>query len=127
MKNNRYPVVYITAILVGMAVIFSCVHQPQPQLVSFKSDLLPVFQTKCALNSGCHLGTNAGNQHIDFTDSAAYITLVNKHLLNVMNPSGSILYAEVQSKAMPKFPDSPLSFAEQQIILQWLEQGARNN
>jgi len=95
--------------------------------VSFSKNILPIFHSSCAINSGCHQGANNNNDHIDLSDSVAYNTIISRTLVNTSNPNTSLLYYEVSTGIMPKEPYSSLSSSEVGLILDWIKQGAKNN
>lgn len=95
--------------------------------VSFSKDIIPIFQTSCAINSSCHLGANNTNLQVDLDSSNAYTTIINKHLILTGNPTASLLYVQVSSDVMPKAPYSALSTAQVNLILNWIQQGGENN
>ena len=115
-----------------VVVIFQgCTHQSQqtevvPQ-VRFSGDILPILRADCAINSGCHLGSNNTNLHINFADSAAYLTILSKQLVSTSNPTASLLYVQVNTGTMPLAPYPALSQADVRLILLWIQQGAQNN
>lgn len=130
MQKSKYIFLAGLAITI-MGLLHSCYYDevlPEPitttdQNVSFSKDLVPVFQSSCAL-SGCHV---PGAQHPDLTSSAAYNSLISDNLVNVQDPSSSELYQWVNgAKAQPM----PLSGVDPQIaalVLAWIQQGAQNN
>ena len=119
----------ITMTLFGVMVMISCTHKPQEVSpnVSFSMDIIPIFKSSCAINGGCHLGANGTNDEINFDSSAAYNSIITKHLVSTGNPSSSILYVEVSSGIMPKSPYNALSTTQINLILDWIKQGAANN
>jgi len=129
--NNKKSIVTLAIItLFNVMMAISCTHKSQISAVSFNKDIIPILTTSCALNSSCHSGANSTNLEISFDSSTAYITITSKGLLNLSNPSASLLYVEVQGNGtaeMPKPPLAALSFAQQAEILEWIKQGAQNN
>ena len=79
---------------------------------SFASNVLPLMQTKCSVNSGCH-GTgsvNSGGPLTNFTQIKA---------------KASGIRSQVNAGLMPQ--GSSLSAAEKNTILCWVDGGAPNN
>jgi hypothetical protein len=79
---------------------------------SFASNVLPLMQTKCAVNSGCH-GTgavNSGGPLTNFTQIKA---------------KAASIRSQVNAGLMPQ--GSSLSAAEKSTILCWVDGGAPNN
>ena len=79
---------------------------------SFTTDVSPVFQTSCAINSGCH-ATGSGN---------GPGPLVNYS--QIFNARGGIR-PEVASGHMPL--NATLTATEKNAILCWIDNGAPNN
>ncbi|CAN5427381.1 hypothetical protein BH10BAC3_BH10BAC3_39930 [soil metagenome] len=78
----------------------------------FASEVLPLIQTKCATNSGCHA---AGS-----TNSGGPLTTYAQ-----INARSSNIKSQVSSGAMPK--SGSLSAAEKNTIVCWVSNGALNN
>lgn len=108
--------------------IFSCMKKQKkkalPEIVSFKNDLIPLFNASC-VTSGCHIGSNPAAD-LDLSESAAYLQLFKRNMVDTLNPDGSSLYKEVASGAMPK-GNKKLSEYNIGIIQRWIEQKAKNN
>ena len=79
---------------------------------SFATDVSPVFQTSCAINSGCH-ATGSGN---------GPGPLVNYS--QIFNAKGGIR-PEVASRHMPL--NATLTETQLNAILCWIDSGAPNN
>lgn len=96
--------------------------EPDPTVeVSFSEEIVPVFNNKCNV-SGCH---TAGHFAVDLTPANAYIDLKVKNLINTDNPADSRLYKILVNIGSTHTGRSTPS--EQQLILQWLQQGAKDN
>jgi hypothetical protein len=91
--------------------------------VSFATDLLPIFETRCAL-SGCH---NAGGQVPTLTPSRAYDALLEEDLINFETPESSELYDWLTGKLQPAMPFGGSDPDINALVLAWLKQGAKNN
>ncbi len=130
MKNKIEVFTSTIAALVCAVIVLSCTHKGPPVVVptvSFSKDILPIFQTSCAINGSCHVGSFNLNDHVDLTDSLAYNTLSKNGFINTASPKASILYNEVSTGIMPKAPYAPLPASQVSLILSWIEQGAKNN
>jgi len=129
--NNKKNILLISAIiLMGIMAGISCTHPTQAEpvpSVSFNTDIIPILTSYCTINGNCHLGANSTNQFTNFDSDSAYYTLFEKKLINTSNPSASLFYAELVEQQMPLAPYAPLSAANQQLILEWIKQGAKNN
>ena len=131
MKSSKTIICSVVAIvLVCTIAITSCTHKSKDDLyptVSFSKDVIPIFHSSCAINSGCHEGASNTNDYIDFTDTAAYNTIIDKGLVNTSHPNASLLYYEISAGLMPKEPYSSLPDIQVNLILNWIKQGAKNN
>jgi mono/diheme cytochrome c family protein len=101
--------------------ISSCTHEANIDkipVICFESDVLPVFQTSCAI-SGCHDGN--GESDLILT---SYLPI--SHAVEPGKPYSSELYKAIITKTgedkMP--PDRPLSLENRTKIRLWIEQGA---
>ncbi len=131
MSNKNRKTYTIAAILAGIAAMVSCtnykgLYTAAPE-VSFSNDIIPIFRTSCALNGNCHSGTSNAGDNMDFDSSAAYHTISSKGLINYSNLTSSLLYVEISSGLMPKSPYNLLPAAQSNLILDWINQGAKNN
>ncbi len=88
--------------------------------VSFSSQIQPIFDGGCN-KSGCHA---TGMVSPDLTAGKSYNSLISANLVNTTNPSQSILYTEVKPGGGMS---SYCTQTQSQLILQWIEQGAKNN
>jgi len=127
MKNKKRHAFIISIALLGAVEMMSCTHSSPTPAVSFKADIIPILASYCTINSSCHAGANSTNQETNFDSDSAYYTINKKGLISTVNPSSSLLYVEVRSLEMPLQPYAPLSASDQQLILDWIEQGAQNN
>lgn len=86
--------------------------------VLFSTQIVPIFTNKCV---SCH---KAGGQAPDLSAAKAYSSINNSSFINTTTPASSKIYA---------FPGSSshawtgYSAAEAQLILTWIQQGAKNN
>lgn len=92
--------------------------------ISFKGDLIPIFEKSCAVN-GCH----AKNGIVpDLSTDAAFTSLTTSDYLDLGSPDQSELYGLVSGKLSPVMPlggtADPVTAA---TILAWIKQGAQNN
>ncbi|MFM6926071.1 MAG: hypothetical protein ACKOU7_11260, partial [Ferruginibacter sp.] len=73
-----------------------------PQFVSYKTDLAPLFNSKCAL-SGCHV---SGAHKPYLTTSESYIQIVNNGYVNLLIPKESIMYKKVNGEMKEYIPSA---------------------
>ena len=90
-----------------------------PQAVSFKADLAPLFNTKCAL-SGCHVsGAHKPYMNADIS----YQQIVNGGFVNTNIPKESTIYKMINGEMREYIP----SASDRQRVYDWIRNGAPNN
>jgi hypothetical protein len=90
-----------------------------PQFVSFKTDLAPIFNTKCAL-TGCHVD---GAHKPYMKAEVSYVNIVNNGFVNTVLPKQSILYNMINGEMKEYIPAA----ADRQKVYDWIRNGAPNN
>ncbi len=90
-----------------------------PQAVSFKNDLAPIFNTKCAI-SGCHV---SGSRKPFLSTTISYQEIVNGGFVNIIVPKESIMYKAVNGSMKEYIP----SAIDRQKVYDWIRNGAPNN
>ena len=90
-----------------------------PQSVSFKTDISPMVNTKCAL-AGCHV---SGAHKPYMIAGGSYQEIVNGGFVNTLIPKESIIYKKINSEMREYIP----SAADRQKIYDWIRTGALNN
>lgn len=130
-------------IIPGILLIASCKHDPEsqvtpdpdpkpeekpchPDTVYFRNDILPIFQSSCAM-SGCHDAATAQEDVI--LDS--YANIIATGDVRPGDPESSDVYEVITEddldKRMPPPPASALPAAQIQMIHTWIMQGALDN
>ena len=104
--------------------LYSCSHDTTnidnlPQM-SFSQDILPVFQTNCAI-SGCHDQNTAKEGKI--YDS--YQNIIKS--IKPGDPEGSKAYKAITDPFETMPPQNPLLVSEREKIRLWILQGAIDN
>ena len=90
-----------------------------PQAVSFKTDLAPIFNAKCAV-TGCHVS----GAHKPYLPTAiSYQEIVNGGFVNIIVPKESILYKKINADMKEYIP----SATDRQKVYDWIRNGAPNN
>ena len=90
-----------------------------PQAVSYKTDLAPLLNTKCAL-AGCH----ASGAHKPYlATDISYNQIVGGGFVNLVVPKLSILYQEINGGMREYIP----SAVDRQKVYDWIRTGALNN
>ena len=90
-----------------------------PQAVSFKQDLEPLFNAKCAV-SGCHV---SGAHKPYMTAGGSYSAIVNGGYVNTIVPKSSQLYIMINGE-MSEYIPSP---KDKSKVYDWIRNGAPNN
>jgi len=107
-------------IFIGFGCTYKQIIEPKvsQELVSFKSDIIPIFENNCI---SCH-----STQSIPpvLLSQNAFLTLTQNSYLNTDIPEDSRLMVKVNSNHPNQL--SPTSF-EKQVLLQWIKEGANNN
>jgi hypothetical protein len=85
--------------------------------VHFATQIIPIFTSNC---NGCH-----NSQTPILESSVAYANLTSGGYYNVSSPAESKLYVKLNSTSSTHASKS--TPAQQDLILQWITQGAKNN
>ena len=93
--------------------------KPIPETVSFSNDIMPIFNNGCNTNV-CH---GSGGEPPDLSEGNAYNALLDGAYVDTINPEASILYTSMNSGSMVPYT-SP---GDDDIVLAWIQQGAKNN
>ncbi len=94
-----------------------------PDSVYYANTIAPLLNSSCA-TSGCH-DSKTRRSGVDISDHFNTIQEVN-----LSDPSRSKLYrvlSESGEERMPPAPSSQFTAAQKALILQWIQQGAKNN
>lgn len=108
------------AVLTGILLFGSCekVVYPIPELpdtVSYSLDIQPIWDNKCV---SCH----SGSRDPDLRPENSYASLINGGYVDTDNPEDSELIKKLYGSH-----DSRATETEKQVILLWIEEGAKNN
>lgn len=117
---------YIIPLMFITVVVASCEYEsvkpveidPDTEL-SFKADIIPIFNQSCN-SSGCH---GVGDFAPDLTEENAYSSLFANEMIDTVTPENSVLYESMNSGSMKTYSTAEATAT----ILQWIEQGAKNN
>lgn len=93
-----------------------------PDTVSFSENVIPIFSQSCV--DGCH---ETGKFSPDLDPANAYSSLTLYGLVDTAQPEQSILYQRMISTSNVMPPEGKLVDSKVQLVLKWIEQGARNN
>lgn len=130
----------ITGLVVAISLLaVSCKHEPAlPPLsntpiqkgdcvsgkVYFVNDILPIFQSKCAI-PGCHSSNGADGVLLD-----TYVNIMTTAEIKPYKPNSGDLMEVLTDNGdnrMPPAPYSPLSANEISLIQTWISEGAVND
>ena len=129
MKREIWVFTILVTILTGCtkdhALLSNCGTCP---VISFKTDVIPIFAQNCA-TSGCHLGQfPAGNISLDSASAYTQATKPGTGYIHAGSPSTSILLEQLYPEGMPHMPlTGQLNDCDIQKISCWIQQGAANN
>lgn len=93
--------------------------KPIPETVSFSNDIMAIFNNGCNTNV-CH---GAGSVPPDLSEGNAYGALMDGAYVDTINPQASLLYTSMNSGSMVPYTTP----GDDQIVLAWIQQGAKNN
>ncbi len=118
MKRLFYLI--FAAVLTGILLFGSCekVVYPIPELpdtVSYSLDIQPIWDNKCV---SCH----SGSRDPDLRPENSYASLINGGYVDTDNPDDSELIKKLYGSH-----DARATETEKQVILLWIEEGAKNN
>jgi hypothetical protein len=108
---------------VGIWGMQSCQHEQMGDpnaAICFERDILPIFNSKCAM-SGCHDAGTAAEGY----DLSNYKKIVSDGIVKG-KPNSSELYEVVADNEMPPKGYTKLSDAEKQMLYDWIADGAKN-
>jgi mono/diheme cytochrome c family protein len=108
---------------VGVWGMQSCQHEQMGDpnaAICFERDILPIFNSKCAM-SGCHDAGTAAEGY----DLSNYSKIVGDGIVKG-KPGKSEIYEEIEDGEMPPKGYTKLSDAEKQLLYDWIADGAKN-
>lgn len=95
-------------------------NTPEDTTICFERDILPIFQSNCAM-AGCHDAiTHADNYRL-----YSYLTITSKGI-KPGNASGSKIMEEINKGNMPPDPMPPLTADQKKLLTRWINEGAKN-
>lgn len=127
MKNLLKYTGLLLFVIIGLSSCYKDIVIPQlasdpdgpPQQVSFKTELAPLFNTKCT-EAGCHVN---GSHKPYMTIDVSYSQIVNGGFVNTALPKESTLYKMINGEMSQYIP----SGADKQKVYDWIRNGAPNN
>jgi len=119
---------FIPLLFLGI-IISSCTYEKikpvseLPQDVSFKNDLIPLFNQSCNI-VGCH---SSGGIAPDLSEENAYHSLTTiADMIDLENPEKSEIYVRMIDTQNPMPMSGVLSYQSKQV-LSWIKDGAKDN
>ena len=127
MKRIILNAAFIVMIALGLTGCYRDVLLPDtvvdpdgpPQQVSYKEELSPMLNTKCA-TEGCHV---SGAHKPYLTPDISYTQIVSGGYVNTAIPKESILYKAIYGEMAEYIP----SAEDKQKVYDWIRNGAPNN
>jgi len=96
--------------------------EPVPEVVSFSGDIQPMFDASCV--DGCHA---ANLIPPNLSQGNSYDVLFSTSLVDTLNPTTSVLYVRMNETSTPMPPTGKLNQNTVNLVLAWIEQGAKND
>ena len=128
-KHYNYFLIFIS--LLFIAAFSSCQYDnpvapapPDPGVtVSFATQTEPIFNNGNTCTA-CH---KTGAQAPDLTTGNAYNSIVNMNLVNASTPESSLIYWYPDPTDTANHTWKKYTAAQAQLVLLWIQQGAKNN
>ncbi len=124
-KSNIYFLLFALGLLLNACTYDFIVKEELPKVdptvsILFATQIVPIFADKCV---SCH---KTGGQAPDLSSAAAYNSIKNMNLANTAAPETSLIYT-YPSPSTTLHNWKKYSGADAQLVLTWLQQGAKNN
>ena len=127
---------YVLAFVILLLFFVSCTRDktssncpPCTSAISFKTNVLPIFQISCAVQ-GCHdVTTHAAAVVLDSANAYTNITQAGTGYIIAYNANASLFYTTLNSPGVNGMPKGlpPLPQCQVETIACWINQGAKNN
>ncbi len=128
-KSNIYFLLFALGLLLNACTYDFVALVPEEELpvvdptvtILFATQIAPIFTNKCV---DCH---KAGGTAPDLSAANAYAAIKAKNLVNTTTAASSVIYSEPNPANASVHSWKKYSAAEAQLILTWIQQGAKNN
>jgi len=118
---------YLMIVALAGFILCSCEYEwivpdkvPIPDVVSFSSDVMPIFNNGCNTTI-CH---GAGAEPPDLSEGNAYNSLIAGGYVDTDTPEASIIYISMTTDgSMERYVQT----GDDDLVLAWIEQGALDN
>ena len=124
-KSHIYFLLFVFGMLLNACTYDFIVKEELPPVdptvdILFATQIAPVFANKCV---SCH---KTGGQAPDLSAANAYNSIKSMNLINTTTPESSLIYA-FPNPTTTTHSWKKYSAAEAQLVLTWIQQGAKNN
>ena len=124
-KSNIYFLLFALGLLLNACTYDFIVKEELPKVdptvnILLATQIVPIFADKCI---SCH---KTGGTAPDLAAANAYNSIKNLNLANTVTPASSLIYT-YPSPSTTLHNWKKYSAAEAQLVLTWLQQGAKNN
>ena len=124
-KSNIYFLLFVFGLLLNACTYDFIAEEELPPVdptvdVLFSTQIVPIFTDKCI---ACH---KPGGQAPDLTAANAYNSIKSMNLANTAAPETSLIYT-YPNPTSSMHTWKKYSAAEAQLVLTWIQQGAKNN
>ncbi|MCK9411927.1 MAG: cytochrome c [Prolixibacteraceae bacterium] len=125
-KSNIYFLLFVIGLLLNACTYDFIVKEELPPIdttvdILFATQIAPIFTNGCV---ACH---KTGGQAPDLSSAAlAYSNIKSMNLVNTATPATSLIYT-YPSPTTTIHTWKKYSAAEAQLVLTWIQQGAKNN
>jgi hypothetical protein len=124
-KSNIYVLLFVFGLLLNACTYDFIVKEELPPIdttvdILFATQIAPIFTNGCV---SCH---KTGGQAPDLSTAAAYANIKSMNLVNTATPATSLIYT-YPSPTTTIHTWKKYSAAEAQLVLTWIQQGAKNN
>jgi len=125
-KSNIYSLLFVIGLLLNACTYDFIVKEELPPVdttvpVSFSTQIIPIFNNSCI---ACH---KTGGQAPDLTAPNAYNSIKTMNLANTAAPATSKIYTEALKANASVHGWKKYTDPEAQLVLTWIQQGAKNN
>ena len=125
-KSNIYFLLFVFALILNACTYDFIVKEELPPVdttvpVSFSTQIIPILTNSCV---SCH---KPGGTAPDLTAPNANISIMTMKLVNTATPASSIIYSEPNPANTAKHTWKKYTATEAQLVLTWIQQGAKNN
>lgn len=123
---------HIWVVVICLPLVLSQCSKPAAEIncatsVSFKTDIIPILSTNCAI-SGCHTGAHP-EANLNMDSANAYHNLTTKGYVVAGTPNYSIMYNQMLGNGgvpiMP--PTGGLDHSYTDKVYCWIKEGAQEN